>query len=276
MTDSINYFGSADNRIIERDFPREQRRDFTIRKEILWESETASDSEVNIREVEFIRGFRSNDPNFGYNQLPKLKRETDTPCVVELLWDGPFRWSGLHFEDDTKLLDDTIVGSKCGVYLWTVEHSGGYLIYASGITRRPFVKRFREHTRAYLTGVYTIFDVPSLKSGVRSEVWHGFWFKKRSIEKQDEYNKRSEEIRWASNELLANYRVFVASVDPIHRLLERIEAAIMNTLYAAAGPASVIPDRGMALAPRWRKEQPIIIRSITPVLFHGLPAEFEA
>ena len=32
LTDSINYFGSADGRLIEKDFTREQRRDFTITK----------------------------------------------------------------------------------------------------------------------------------------------------------------------------------------------------------------------------------------------------
>ena len=70
LTDSINYFGSADSRTIEKDFTREERRDFTIRKEILWESETASDKEVNIKEVEYINVFRSNDPSIGYNQWP--------------------------------------------------------------------------------------------------------------------------------------------------------------------------------------------------------------
>jgi len=62
LTDSINYFGSADHRLIETDFTRELRRDFTIRREILWESETASDQEVSSKEVELIRSFRSNDP----------------------------------------------------------------------------------------------------------------------------------------------------------------------------------------------------------------------
>ena len=33
LTDSINYFGSADGRLIEADFTRAQRRDFTIRRE---------------------------------------------------------------------------------------------------------------------------------------------------------------------------------------------------------------------------------------------------
>ncbi|TEU21824.1 MAG: GIY-YIG nuclease family protein [Anaerolineales bacterium] len=74
LTDSINYFGSASSDLIAKDFTREERRDFIIRKEILWESESASDSEVNQKEVEFIQKLRSNDPAIGYNQWPKLKK----------------------------------------------------------------------------------------------------------------------------------------------------------------------------------------------------------
>jgi DNA modification methylase len=66
LTDSINYFGSANNQVIEEDFTREQRRDFTIRKEILWDSETASNSEVNLKEVEYILLYKSNNPSIGY------------------------------------------------------------------------------------------------------------------------------------------------------------------------------------------------------------------
>jgi hypothetical protein len=73
LTDSINYFGSASSAIIAADFTREQRRDFTIQKQILWESETATDEEVRRMEVEYIKSLRSNDPAIGYNQWPKLK-----------------------------------------------------------------------------------------------------------------------------------------------------------------------------------------------------------
>ena len=59
LTDSINYFGSAASAVIAQDFNREERRDFTIRREILWESETASDAEAALREVEFIRSYRA-------------------------------------------------------------------------------------------------------------------------------------------------------------------------------------------------------------------------
>lgn len=73
LTDGINYFGSASHKVIESDFTREQRRDFTIRREILWESETATETQVNAKEVEYIKQFRSNDPIIGYNRWPKFK-----------------------------------------------------------------------------------------------------------------------------------------------------------------------------------------------------------
>ena len=73
LVDSINYFGSADSKIIEKDFTREQRKDFTIKKEILFEGENLSDQEINKMEVEFIKKFNSNNPSIGYNQWPKFK-----------------------------------------------------------------------------------------------------------------------------------------------------------------------------------------------------------
>jgi len=72
ITDTINYFGSANGKLIEADFSREDRRNFTIRKEILWESEDASTTEVYQKEVEFIQAFRANDPAVGYNRRPNF------------------------------------------------------------------------------------------------------------------------------------------------------------------------------------------------------------
>ncbi len=67
LTDSVNYFGSASDALVAADFTRDERRDFTIRKEILWESESASDQEVNQKEIEYIVALRSNQPAVGYN-----------------------------------------------------------------------------------------------------------------------------------------------------------------------------------------------------------------
>ncbi|MGH9425117.1 MAG: GIY-YIG nuclease family protein [Terriglobia bacterium] len=72
-TDSINYFGSPDNALIAKDFNREQRRRFGVTREILWESETATQGEVTKKEIEFIISLKSNDPAIGYNQWPKFR-----------------------------------------------------------------------------------------------------------------------------------------------------------------------------------------------------------
>jgi len=75
LTDSINYFGSANSKLIEKDFTREQRKDFTIRREILWESEFATEEKVNRKEIEYIKYYNSNNKNIGYNQWLKFKHD---------------------------------------------------------------------------------------------------------------------------------------------------------------------------------------------------------
>ncbi len=45
---------------------------FTIKKEILWFSDTATDKEANEEEVKFIRLNESNNPTIGYNRWPKF------------------------------------------------------------------------------------------------------------------------------------------------------------------------------------------------------------
>jgi hypothetical protein len=72
LTNSINYFGSASSALIATDFTEEERGDFTVRREILWKSENASDAEVSRKEVEFIAALRSNEPAVGYNRWPRL------------------------------------------------------------------------------------------------------------------------------------------------------------------------------------------------------------
>ncbi|NJN98793.1 MAG: GIY-YIG nuclease family protein [Anaerolineales bacterium] len=81
VTDSINYFGSASSELIARDFTREQRREFSVRKEILWESESATNKELNEKEVEYILALDANNPAIGYNQRPKFKGESDQSLI---------------------------------------------------------------------------------------------------------------------------------------------------------------------------------------------------
>jgi hypothetical protein len=74
FTDNINYFGSANSDLIAKDFTREERKSFLVKKEIILESEELSDLEINKLEVGFIKKYESNNPIIGYNQWPKFKK----------------------------------------------------------------------------------------------------------------------------------------------------------------------------------------------------------
>ena len=54
------------------------RLDLTLRNEILWESETATDDEVPAMEVQLIRETGANDPAIGYNIWPRWSSTSRT------------------------------------------------------------------------------------------------------------------------------------------------------------------------------------------------------
>ena len=47
------------------------RFELKLCKEILWESETATDAEVRAMEVKLIRETGANNPAIGYNKMPR-------------------------------------------------------------------------------------------------------------------------------------------------------------------------------------------------------------
>ena len=74
---SARYVGSIARDVLNRDFKNltdAVRNDYTIRKEILWQSEDCTDAELSAKEVEFIRKYNSNLPHIGYNRWPKPKK----------------------------------------------------------------------------------------------------------------------------------------------------------------------------------------------------------
>ena len=68
---SLRYFGSWDNVTVEADFSIDELRDFTLRKEILFESPDAD--EVSRMESELIVQHGSNDPAIGYNRTHRRR-----------------------------------------------------------------------------------------------------------------------------------------------------------------------------------------------------------
>ncbi|MFL9610406.1 GIY-YIG nuclease family protein [Methylobacillus sp. Pita2] len=79
---SIRYFGSWCNELVEKDFTKEQLSDFTLRKQILFESTNIS--EVNKKESELIRLLKSNEPEIGYNRTHRPRKITPLATITEL------------------------------------------------------------------------------------------------------------------------------------------------------------------------------------------------
>lgn len=73
LTGSVLYLGSpsAHEQIAADHKLQASRFELTLRKEILWESETATDAEVRAMETKLIRETGANNPEIGYNLTPK-------------------------------------------------------------------------------------------------------------------------------------------------------------------------------------------------------------
>lgn len=186
---------------------------------------------------------------------------------IDVLWRGPFGWPG--FESANGLPP---IPKHPGIYLQTFEYLDGYLIYAAGITRRTIPKRFLEHTARYMGGDYNVLDVAAAQQGIRREIWHGWAYARGH---RAEFEERKSTILEAVRSQLAAFRIFVTGTVEEPRLLQRLEASIMNNLYGQPAPICEIPDRGMQLAPRWDSEVPIVVRNNCAAVLHGLPGFLE-
>lgn len=73
LTGTFTYFGSPSASAKERIAAdhADQRLDLTVRKQILWESEAATDAEVRAIERQYIREAGANNPAVGYNLTPR-------------------------------------------------------------------------------------------------------------------------------------------------------------------------------------------------------------
>lgn len=192
-----------------------------------------------------------------------MRHEAET---IEVVWKGPYGWPG--FENENNLHP---IPNIPGVYLQTFEYQGGYLIYAAGFTCRTVPIRLKEHTRKYMKGKYNVLDINAAQQGIRTEVWHGWRYARKH---REEFEKRKFIID-AVRRQLAGFRIFVANVGTQRRMLERLEASIMNKLYQERPPFCDIPDKGMRLYPRRESEPVIMVKNKCGATLYGLPEHLE-
>jgi hypothetical protein len=204
--------------------------------------------------------------------MSELVPESVGPRNYVVRFAGPYSWEGAG-ED---ALFASVEGKSSGLYLLTAHSDGGYFIYSAGITTRSFANRLWEHTKEYLSGNYNVLDAKALRQGTRVVLWEGFWDARDAWQRLTDHRARWTQLVMRAHELLETFQIFVAPLSAERRVLERIEAAIMTSLYDGSGKVAALPDREMRLLPRRQEEEPIIVRVESDVRFHGLPAAFEA
>lgn len=185
---------------------------------------------------------------------------------MEVACNGPFLWP--------KPRENSPLRGLSGVYLMTVEGTGGFMVYGCGLTKRPVAQRLSEHRRAMLSGRYTLFNIDAMRRGIRSELWHGMWAGYNSPDRQQEFLRRETELRECAQNQMDAFRIFVLEIGGV-RLQHRAEAAVMRELYAAPKPYCDLPDRGMHLVPRRKEEDSISIVLATTRNFLNLQHSFD-
>lgn len=206
----------------------------------------------------------------GVFHVMRPDEEGEVSCDVGLDLEviGPFSWIP-ESSDAPPRIFDAPESRKCGVYLFTVSTAEGFLIYWAGQTSQPVRTRLATHSREFLAGTYNVLDVSHLCEGRRTVLWKGLWWRKDSCERYEEYLLCAGRVAPLTLAQLRSTHVYLIPTPKDRRLLARLEAKIVNTLYAdpEVGP---ILDRGYSLAPRWENEAPLTIRLSGPRL-RGLP-----
>jgi hypothetical protein len=159
---------------------------------------------------------------------PLEKKGTVMANVKELhlYWAGPFGWT----RQNKNCFFDFDISNEQGVYLWTVNFdSNSFLTYYVGETGRTFAKRFQEHTKEYMSGVYRIYDPDKFSKGIKELIWGGLWQKDREHLWPDFIEKFSE-LAPMIYKLLTCFHLFFAPIQVETTIRKRIEASVGKTL----------------------------------------------
>jgi len=194
---------------------------------------------------------------------------TDTARCIDVSVIGPFAWLPTE-GDSTRSVFTAPEANVAGVYLVAIETPNGWLIHSVGQTSCSVDERFRQHTREFLAGTYSVYDVDALREGRLHERWRGLWKGKDAVQRYDKYLERAGEIAPYTRMLLRALRIYVLPIEADKRLLHRLEAAIVKALRDAPRAQDVIED-GYRLSSRWDDEKPVIVERLDGPEFVGLP-----
>ncbi|MCZ6688107.1 MAG: hypothetical protein O7H41_00685 [Planctomycetota bacterium] len=195
-----------------------------------------------------------------------------TPPTLRVSLHGPFQW--LTADAPDYLFSSEVVDHP-GIYLWTVPHSEGDLVYYVGETGRPFRQRLQEHVVSYLAGMYRIYDPAEFAEGRKELLWPGM-SRKPGLAQAAEYLERSAEIAPALRKLLGLLRFNLLPFEGESRPRKRIEAAIALHLRAQPGVVGAFQESDIHYSGKTSEEEPPAVEFVGYETIQGLAASLQA
>jgi hypothetical protein len=142
----------------------------------------------------------------------------------EIRWQGPF--SFLPRQTAPWAFEQSRTDFP-GIYLWTVEQEGEFLVNYVGITKKAVSWRLQEHVEAYLSGQYKVYDPDRFVTGTKQAVY----VPTGSVL---DFVSRYGELAPQIFALLGAFRVFASPLEQNIDWMRRVETGIILALRGAS------------------------------------------
>lgn len=192
---------------------------------------------------------------------------------LQVCFSGPFAWMDAP---DAPSVFHAIPAQTPGIYLWTVNRGDGHLVAYVGESGRCICTRLAEHYMEHAAGRYSLHDPVRYRLGEKHEIWPGHYGKDgRDL---GDCVRASIQLAAQITELARQVRFFVAPIECETRIRRRLEAAIVDALFAVPGVVGTFQDRGVRYQRRRSGETVIKASLNTPdgQVVLGLPTMIEA
>jgi hypothetical protein len=180
--------------------------------------------------------------------------ENDSNSVVSLEFYGPFKLCGA----EGKVLFSEEKAQLAGLYLWTVQFQGGFLINYVGETGTSFFQRMKDHMIQCMGGNYRVCDAELLLKGEKRILWNGMW-RKGTRGLVPVFVEKYVELAPKIKEYLTVLDVFVAPTQIGRRIRRRTEGSIAFSLREKPAPIGSFISEDVRYFGRKEDETPILV-----------------
>jgi hypothetical protein len=169
----------------------------------------------------------------------------------DIEWHGPFTVAEVVDENNKQL---PLIHTP-GLYLWTIKHENGYLVYYIGeTTQQTLTIRLQQHVLAYLVGQKRIYEPTQFSKAEKVLIWGGTRYRSQRIDFADFINEYSRLAPGIAS-LLQYFRIFLASSFLEQRIIRRIGAGIASNIRAKSGIIGNFQDADVRFESRLISEE---------------------